>query len=216
MEWESKEVRGFSYYITVLAIMMIPFVIAYFTDSIKWMLAYGFFFLTFVLIVISTQLDNVTYISKQIDEILDKKGGQMDKRRFFSKLYIVLLTCLLILPCSKDVISADWIFIGKAENNGSWYYDAESINFLPNNIIRVWAKHIPNEAAARRFVYSLTLWEVICKDNTLNILAVMDYNYKDELIYSEKAPKPNPDYIVPASIGYVMQKTVCSLKDLKK
>jgi hypothetical protein len=76
MEWESKEVRGFSYYITVLAIMMIPFVIAYFTDSIKWMLAYGFFFLTFVLIVISTQLDNVTYISKQIDEILDKKGGQ--------------------------------------------------------------------------------------------------------------------------------------------
>lgn len=141
----------------------------------------------------------------------------MDKHRFFSMLYIVFFISMFVsLYISKDVISADWTFVGKAKNNGSWYYDAESISFLPNNIIQVWAKHIPNEAATRRYVYSLTLWEVNCKDNTLNILAVMAYNDKDEAIYSEKAPKPNPDYIVPASIGYVMQKTVCSLEDLKK
>jgi hypothetical protein len=141
----------------------------------------------------------------------------MDKHRFFSRLYIIFFISLSVLLCvSKDVISADWIFIGKADNNGSWYYDTESINFLPNNIIQVWAKHIPTEVAARRYVYSLTLWEVNCEDNTLNILAVMDYNDKDEVIYSEKAPKPNPDYIVLGSIGYVLQKTICLTKDLKK
>jgi len=141
----------------------------------------------------------------------------MDKRRLFSTLYIVFFVSLFILLCvSKKVISADWTFIGQAENNDSWYYDADNINFLPNNIIRVWAKHIPNEDAALRYAYSLLLYEVNCKDNTLTILAVMDYNDDDELIYSVQPAKPAPDYIVSDSIGYIFHKTICSLKDLKK
>ncbi len=56
----------------------------------------------------------------------------MDKRKFLSKLYIVLLTSLLILPCSKDVNGADWIWFDTGLNNSSFFYDADILS-LPTS-----------------------------------------------------------------------------------
>jgi hypothetical protein len=37
---------------------------------------------------------------------------KMDKRRFFSRLYIASIISLFVLLCvSKDVISADWTYL---------------------------------------------------------------------------------------------------------
>jgi|GEM_PF-4344396 len=42
---------------------VIPFIIAFFTDSSKWILAYGFFMTTFGLIVISEQVEKFIYFA---------------------------------------------------------------------------------------------------------------------------------------------------------
>jgi len=152
----------------------------------------------------------------------------MDKRRFFSKFYFVLLTCLLMLSCSKDVNSADWTYCCKSQET-KYYYDAESINFLPKNIIRVWMITIPRSGDERlssiperrksypaAWSYEKALLEINCIDNTWSILALTLYNDKDKVIQSTKSPKPYPEYAEPDSTPDLINKTICSLKDSKK
>ena len=155
----------------------------------------------------------------------------MDKRRFFSKPYIVFFIILFVLLCiSKDVIGANWKFVGQTEEF-SWYYDAESINLLQNDI-RVLVKYIPNDEDARlrylesrqkkqiglpdNYSHSLFLYEVNCEDKTIKTLIITEYTNEEEIIKSENMSNPAPIYTVPGSIGYKIQKTICSLKDSKK
>jgi hypothetical protein len=76
MKWEYRQQPYF--YTKVWILSLIPFAIAFFTDSFKWILAYGFFASTLGLLIISEQLEKVIYqkivISEQIDKIIDKKS----------------------------------------------------------------------------------------------------------------------------------------------
>jgi len=155
----------------------------------------------------------------------------MDKCGFFPKFYFALLTCLLMLPCSKDLDGADWTYCCKAKET-KYYYDAESINFLPKNIIRVWMITIPrsederlNSMQERRkpypalpdtWSYEKALLEINCIDNTWSILALTLYDDKDKVIQSTKSPKPHPEYAEPGSMPDLINKTICSLKNSKK
>jgi hypothetical protein len=156
----------------------------------------------------------------------------MDKRRFFSKLYIVLLTCLLILPCSKDANGADWTWFGKGQNSFLlFFYDSESINFLSNNIIRVWVKIIPESEEDRvRYIqdtrkedqtipdnwgFSTSLFEINCKNKTYTCIQSTTYSIKNELIKSDIAKYPYKE-ITPETIMETLSKIVCAKKDLKK
>jgi hypothetical protein len=156
----------------------------------------------------------------------------MDKRRFFSKPYIVFFIILFVFPCiSKDVICADWTSIEKMKE-ASWYYDAESIRFLRNNIILVWAKIIPDDEDDRirhlkrrkkeqiglqhNYSYSLILNEINCEDKTTKMLQIIEYNNKGEVIKIQYISNRVIQYNVPGSIEDRFQKTICSLKDLKK
>jgi hypothetical protein len=156
----------------------------------------------------------------------------MDKRRFFSKPYIVFFISLFVFPCiSKDVICADWTSIEKMKE-ASWYYDAESIRFLPRNIIMVWAKIVPDDEDARmkhskrskkeqtvvshNYAYSLILNEINCEDKTTKMLQIIEYNNKGEVLKIQYISNRVLQYNVPGSVGDRFQKTICSLKDLSK
>jgi hypothetical protein len=156
----------------------------------------------------------------------------MDKRRSFSKAYIVFFISLFVLLCaSKDVLGADWTSIEKMKE-ASWYYDAESMRFLRNNIILVWAKIVPDVedarvrqlkrrkkeqiAVERNYLYSLILNEINCEDKTTKILQIIEYNNKGEVIKIQYISNRVLQYNVPGSIEDRFQKTVCSLKDSKK
>jgi hypothetical protein len=176
-------------------------------------------------------------INRTVSEGTAEKDGKMDKRTFLSRLHFVLLTCLLILPCSKDASGAKWIFVGKTD--ASWYYDAKMIDFLPNSIIQVWVKIIPNDADTRlkhieviqkkplglsihpnnnacAYAYTLELTEVDCKYKTLHMLTATDHSNKGEVVYSYRLAKSEPEYITPNSIGAELDKAVCSLNNSKK
>jgi len=140
-------------------------------------------------------------------------------------------------PESKN--GACWVSIGGSKDM-TWYYDAERIKFLPNNIIRVWVKTSPNDEDARlkvlernekrarkfgipydeakyaNYAYTTTLYAINCKDNTQDILASSDYNDESETISSVKVVKKDPVYVIPDFIAEFLNKTICSLKDSKK
>jgi len=157
--------------------------------------------------------------------------GKMNKHRFFPKFYFVLLACCLMSPGSRDVNGADWTYCCKAKE-AKYYYDAESINFLPKNVVRVWMVTIPRSEDERlssiqerrksypalpdTWSYDKALLEINCVDDTWSILALTLYDDKDKVIRSTKSPKPHPEYAEPGSMPDLINKTICSLKDPKK
>jgi hypothetical protein len=156
----------------------------------------------------------------------------MDKRRFFSKFYFVLLTCLLILPCSKDVNSEYWQLYFKGSDSLLYYYDADGINVLPNNIIRMWIKSTPESEEGRAkevmylrivepttpyyYSYSTILYEINCKDRTFKALYVATYNTEHKKLSSTSMTNPSLARILPESMMDELSKIVCVKKDLKK
>jgi len=69
---------------------------------------------------------------------------------------IVLLTCLLILPCSKNVHGAEWKPYGRGENGTEYFYDVQSINYLPHNSVQVFVKMTPEDEEGR--ARAITEW----------------------------------------------------------
>jgi hypothetical protein len=81
-----------------------------------------------------------------------------------------------------------------------WDYDAENINTLPNNIIRVWLKMYPTSEEGRlRFMmrersagrvfrdnwgFTIMLYEINCRNKTYTAMRGIDYSIKNEVMFS--------------------------------
>ena len=157
------------------------------------------------------------------------KGGN-DMRNTFGVI-IVLLTCLLILPCSQDVNGAEWKLYWEGESL-LFFYDADSINFLPNNIRRVWVQIIPNSEQDRvghiqhmrktgrtipdNWGFTRTLMEFDCENRTSAILSFRLYSTKDESIKGETFTDHSFLYIEPETQKEALYRIVCAEKDTKK
>jgi len=159
------------------------------------------------------------------------KEGKMDKRRFISRLYFALLACLLILPCSKNANGENWKFY--SQGGGFYYfYEAENINYLPNNSIQVFVKVTPEDKQSRtrwitekrkddptypdNWSHFTALTEVNCQDRTQTLLQLNNYSTTNELISSKKIEHPNPDFIPPDSTAEALYKILCAKKESKK
>jgi hypothetical protein len=144
---------------------------------------------------------------------------------------IILLTSLLILPCSEEVNGADWIWYGKS-NGLLFFYDTEDITFLRHNINKVWianipeseenrVRHIQNQrkaglAAPEDWGFLKALYEINCRDKTCTLLESRDYNIKDELIDKHTVKDPSPTHILPKTMMEELYKNVCGKKDTKE
>ena len=141
----------------------------------------------------------------------------MDKRKFLSRFCIVMFTCMLMLPCyAKDVNGADWIRYGKGESGNELFYDIQSIDYIPNNSVRVLVKMITEDEDSRareiaewrkgypafpdNFSYSTFLYEINCKDRTFKVLQGATYNTKSEIIIATTIEHPVLENISPESM----------------
>ena len=156
----------------------------------------------------------------------------MDKYRFFSGLYFALLACLLILPCSKDVSSAEWKSYGVAVNGLEHFYEAQSIDYLPNNSVRVFVRAIPGDEKSRvgylmklrksdtqipdNWSYTTTLFEINCNKRSYKILEITEYNANDAIVYSTHTENPSTNYLLPDSMVQKLYMAVCVKKNPKK
>src|SRR5512136_165342 len=121
----------------------------------------------------------------------------MDKRRFFARLYFVLLTCLLILPCTKDVSGAEWKIFSTAADDTVYFYDGQSIIYLPNNSVRVFVKQVSENEQSRvkaiasmrkkaptfpdNWSFSEYLYQINCSDRTGRVFKATLYDTKNEI-----------------------------------
>jgi hypothetical protein len=150
----------------------------------------------------------------------------MDKRRFFSRLYFVLLVSLLILPCSKDVNGEEWIRYATV-GGVLRLYDAGSIKYLPNNSVRVFVKMIPEDEeillkmiadfrkidpALDNFRQLNSLYEINCKDRTYKSLKMIFYDKEEQVIGKLTDEEPSVAYISPESTEEVLYKKMCEKK----
>ncbi|MEN6320517.1 MAG: surface-adhesin E family protein [Syntrophaceae bacterium] len=157
----------------------------------------------------------------------------MHNRRFFSKCYIVLFACLLMLPCySKDVIAAEGIQYFKGKDGVSFFYDIRSIQYLPENSIRVLIKIIPGDEESRlreitimrksdptvsdKWSSETNLWEINCQNRTQKLITFTEYDKKNKVIRSKTSNNPTFHYIMPESMMEALYIKVCSKKNLKK
>ena len=155
----------------------------------------------------------------------------MDKRRFFSRLYFVLLACFVILPCSNNANGEKWKFYSQ-EGGFYCFYDEESINYLPNNSIQLFVKVTSEDKQSRtRWITEMqkddptysdnwshftALTEVNCKNRTQTLLQLNNYSTTNALISSRKIEHPNPDHISPGSTAEALYKIVCAKKESKR
>jgi hypothetical protein len=156
----------------------------------------------------------------------------MDKRGFFSKLYFVLLACLLLLPCSTDVQGADWLRYGKGKSGKEFFYDAQNINYLSRNSLQVSVKMTPGDEESRlreisewrkgyaafpdNFSYSTFLYEINCRDRTFKVLQGATYNTNNEIVIATTIEHPLLEFIPPESMMEGLSNRVCVKRDLKK
>jgi hypothetical protein len=160
---------------------------------------------------------------------VSSKWGNDMKNTF--GVIIVLLTCLLILPCSKDVNGADWISYGKS-NSLLLFYNAENITFQRHNINQVWTASIPESEEVRvRYIqnqrkaglampenwgFLTSLYEINCKDKTSTLLESKVYNINDKVISTDTVKHPSPTHISPETMMGELYKNVCRKTEKRK
>jgi Surface-adhesin protein E len=61
------------------------------------------------------------------------------------KVGVVFFIFGFIIFCNLEVSGADWRHYGTTEDTGQFFYDQDSITFLPEGIVRVWERTIKDE-----------------------------------------------------------------------
>lgn len=130
----------------------------------------------------------------------------------------VILIGLLILTYA-EVWGADWKSYGR-NDFGEYYYDAESVNRLPNYIVSVWTREISSQKSIVDMVNRLgiiysdlgyvdTLWEVDCIGRKFRAAEVVCYSKSNSFIDNPNVSEAEWKFIVPDSMLEVLSKAVC-------
>ncbi len=130
----------------------------------------------------------------------------------------VILVGLFILTYA-EVWGADWKSYGR-NDFGEYYYDAESVNHLPNNIVSVWTKEISSQKSIVDMVnrlgivysdlgYINTLWKVYCVGRKFRAVEEVCYSKSNSFIDSPNVSEAEWKFIIPDSMLEVLSKVVC-------
>ena len=126
--------------------------------------------------------------------------------------YIVFFFCM-------EGRGADWKYYIGSEF-GEYYYDAESVNRLPNNMVRVWTEEISSQKSVADTVRKLgeeykdlghinILYEVDCIAKKSRVLAAVYYSKSNSRISSADSLGGEWKSIVPYSVSEYLLKAVC-------
>jgi hypothetical protein len=144
-----------------------------------------------------------------------KRGDQM--KSLSVKLGVILIG-LVIFSCA-EVWGADWRYYAKSEW-GDYYYDAETVDRLPNNTVRVWTKEISSQKRVVNIVSKLgkefsdlgyinILYEVDCIGKKRCTLSAVYYSKSKSMIFDTGNERDEWKIIVPGSMGEALFKIIC-------
>ncbi len=117
-------------------------------------------------------------------------------KSFSVKLGVVLVVTGLFIFGQVEVWGFDWKYYGK-NDEGSYYYEIESIKHLSPNVIRVCVQSIYTEKGISHWVrgggkefqnldFSLVLSEYNCIERSIRHLHIRFYSKNEEVFYPIK------------------------------
>ncbi|HYA92311.1 MAG TPA: surface-adhesin E family protein [Thermodesulfobacteriota bacterium] len=131
------------------------------------------------------------------------------------KLRVILIG--LIIFSYAEVWGADWRYYGTNED-GSYFYDTESMARSSKNLIEVWVQSAYSEKGISHWVreggkgfqdldFSLTLLELNCAERSARYLQIVFYSKNGRVFY----PFDNDEWqlIAPDSMILSLHKEVC-------
>lgn len=143
---------------------------------------------------------------------------------------LFLLSFIGLLSPYAESEEGRWELIGKSRTDTCWYIDTETISYSSRGIVSAWVKTVPDKATTdygedvertegilRKiqeryfgdYEYTEGLWELDCSKNMFRLLYFCAYNKKDEIITSSLTSDAEWSFIIPGSVGEIIQEAVC-------
>ena len=138
-------------------------------------------------------------------------------KSLWSKLAVFLGIIGLVLIGYTEGWGVDWKYYGTNED-GSYFYDTESMTRLPKNLIQVWVQSAYSEKSISHWVreggkgfqdldFSLVLLELNCVERSARYLRIVFYSKNGKVFQ----PIDNDEwhFIAPDSMTGMLHKEVC-------
>ncbi|PMP85660.1 MAG: hypothetical protein C0174_03670 [Thermodesulfobium narugense] len=145
------------------------------------------------------------------------------------KIYIIIIFAFLTLNVvCKQAWAINWVYFATDNIYGNqFFYDADSIKYLTQNIIEVNYKELYSEAGKNAYIsilkshnisvygYDLLLYTIVylkvdLKNNLIMILSFTDYNKNGDILYFDSIEKPTWDYVQEGTIGRLLIEAIKS------
>ncbi|WP_448588942.1 hypothetical protein [Thermodesulfobium sp.] len=121
-----------------------------------------------------------------------------------------------------DAMASDWVYFATDNVYGNqFFYDADSIKHLTQDIIEVDYKELYSEAGKNAYIsilkshnistygYDLLLYTIVylkvdLENNLIMILYFTDYNKNGDILYQDNIENPTWDYVQEGTIGRLL------------
>ena len=117
-----------------------------------------------------------------------------------------------ILLCRSA--QAEWVKFG-TNNEGSLYYDSESIVYMLDGKVSIREKIVLNEAnrgkpSPENYAYSVARNVFNCASGQYNVMSHHEYSIDNKLLISHKFPTEEPpNDVLPGTIAEALMKIAC-------
>jgi len=138
------------------------------------------------------------------------------------KALLVLLVIIISLSFISLAEAANWVYYKTDNELNKLYYEAESITYPANGIIRVWGKRIFSEEGRKYLAKDIyigaktydvsecrTLYEINCVTREFRITDVIAYDSSGGIVSREKNTVMDWETIIPESFFDLLYKEVC-------
>jgi hypothetical protein len=132
--------------------------------------------------------------------------------------WLLFILCGFLLFGYSDALGEEWKFFSESEGS-SFLFDAESVLFLSQNVVRVWVKVVVSEKDRSAWVakggekylnlrYIKSLLEINCKDKTQRSLSLELFS-EQEILDSFKWEEARESSIPPGSNWDNLRRAIC-------
>lgn len=138
-------------------------------------------------------------------------------KSLLSKLGVIVGIIGFLIFAHAEGWGVDWKYYGTNED-GSYFYDTESMNRLSKNLVEVWVQSAYTEKSISHWVreggkgfqdldFTLISFELNCVDRSARYLQIVFYSKKGEVFY----PIHNDEwhFIAPDSMTETLHREVC-------
>ncbi len=115
-------------------------------------------------------------------------------------IYSIVVIIILI---GGSVWSADWKYIGDSRYGDKWFFDNDSVNYLPDGNIALWLSVLFSEAGRQELIsnhqkankptagynaleYGVNLFEINCSQKVFKIVHEIDYDRNGTVLRNER------------------------------